>query len=60
MSDDLKHRGPPDTTKVNVNEAWEVKWWCNKWSVSETQLRTAVRAVGVETKNVAKYLGKNP
>jgi hypothetical protein len=58
MSDDLKHRGPPDTTKVNVHETWEVKWWCNKWGVSETQLRAAVRAVGVETKNVAKFLDK--
>lgn len=58
MSDDLTHRGSPDTTKVNVNEAWEVKWWCNKWGVSESQLRAAVRAVGVQSKDVAKHLGK--
>jgi hypothetical protein len=56
--DNLRHRGPPDTTKVNVNEPWEVRYWCSKWSVSEAQLRAAVRAVGVQSAAVARHLGK--
>jgi hypothetical protein len=58
MSDNLQHRGPPDTTKVNVHEPWEVRYWCGKWNVSEATLRAAVTAVGVETRNVARHLGK--
>ena len=58
MVDDLSLRGLPDTTKVNVNEDWEVRYWCKKWAVSELQLRVAVKAVGVETQKVAQFLGK--
>lgn len=58
MTDDLKHRGPPDTSRVNVNEAWEVRYWCGKWGCTEAQLRAAVKAVGVSSAAVARHLGR--
>ncbi|NEK15046.1 DUF3606 domain-containing protein [Rhizobium leguminosarum] len=58
MTDDLTKRRPQDARKVNVNEPYEVRWWCSEFGVTETQLRTAVTAVGVEAGNVAKRLGK--
>lgn len=58
MSDDLTKRGPPDQTRVNVNEPWEVKWWCSKFGCTEAQLRAAVKAVGVMVVNVRRHLGK--
>lgn len=58
MSDNLKNRGPQDRERVNVNESWEVDWWCGKWNITKAQLHAAVRAVGVMTKDVAKHLGK--
>jgi Protein of unknown function (DUF3606) len=58
MSDDLSKRKPQDSSKVNVNEAWEVQYWCKKFGVTEAQLRAAVRAVGVSSSAVQRYLGK--
>lgn len=58
MADDLKNRGPGDRSRVNVNEAWERAWWCNKWNVTEAQLRAAVAVVGVSSAAVARHLGK--
>ncbi len=58
MVDDLDKRGPADRQRINVNEDWEVTWWCRKFGVTEAQLRAAVKAVGVMAKDVARYLGK--
>ena len=58
MSDNLKKKGPPDRTRINVNEKWEVDWWCEDLGCSEAQLRAAVQAVGVMVVNVKRYLGK--
>jgi hypothetical protein len=58
MADDLGKRGPPDRSRINVNEPWEVKWWCNHFGCTEAQLRAAVREVGVMADDVRRYLGK--
>ena len=47
MADDLKNRGPQDRSRVNVNEDWEVTYWCKEFGCSEAELRAAVAAVGV-------------
>lgn len=58
MSDDLKNRGPQDRSRINVNEPWELRWWCSHFGVTEAQLREAVKAVGVMADAVRRYLGK--
>ncbi|WP_082494710.1 MULTISPECIES: DUF3606 domain-containing protein [unclassified Methylobacterium] len=58
MADDLDQRGPPDRQRINVNESWEVTWWCKEFGVTEAQLRAAVKAVGPMVKDVARHLGK--
>ena len=58
MGDNLNLKRPQDSSKVNVNEEWEVNYWTNKWSVTKTQLIAAVKAVGVSSVAVAKFLGK--
>ncbi len=60
MPDNLNIRGPQDPTKINVNEPWEVRYWTTKWNVTPEQLKLPVKAVGVRTPDVARYLGKNP
>lgn len=59
MADDLKIREPQDRNFVNVNEPWEVNWWCKKWGVTPDQLRAAVKAVGTSAAAVARHLGKS-
>jgi len=58
MGDTLNLKRPQDSSKVIVNEEWEVNYWTNKWSVTKTQHIAAVKAVGVSSVAVAKFLGK--
>jgi hypothetical protein len=58
MTDDLNIRQPQDGTKINVHEAWELKYWTKHLGVSEQQLRDAVKAVGVSVAAVKRHLGK--
>ncbi|CAM3450814.1 DUF3606 domain-containing protein [Bordetella sputigena] len=58
MPDNLQKRGPADASRVNVNEPWELSYWCGKFNVTPDQLRAAVRAVGVMVKDVQRHLGR--
>ncbi|RZI89382.1 MAG: DUF3606 domain-containing protein [Variovorax sp.] len=58
MSDDLSNRGAQDRSRININEAHEVRYWTDRFSVSETALRLAVAEVGVSADAVAQHLGK--
>jgi hypothetical protein len=58
MADNLTNRGPADRSRINVNETWEVAYWTRELGCTESQLRAAVRAVGVSVAAVRKYLGK--
>lgn len=57
MADDLKNRGPRDGDRVNVNEDWEVRYWCNEFGCTEQELRDAVRRAGVMVADVRRALG---
>ncbi len=58
MVDNLRIRQPLDRTKINLSESWEVEYWTKKWSITAAQLTAAVKAAGVQTAAVAKYLNK--
>ena len=60
MSDDPSKRGPADRSRVNIHEAYEVRYWCEKWGVTPEQLKTCVGKVGPMVKDVATCLGKSP
>lgn len=58
MADDLSDRGPQDRSRINIEESWEVRYWSQKFGVTEQQLKDAVRAVGQSAEAVQKQLGK--
>ncbi|CAB3833872.1 MULTISPECIES: DUF3606 domain-containing protein [Achromobacter] len=58
MSDDLSKRGPQDRSRINVNEAHELRYWTQALGVTEAQLREAVKAVGPSATAVREHLGK--
>ena len=58
MADDLNKRGPKDQSRVNVNEPWEVRYWCAKFKCTEAELKAAVKVVGSMASDVAKRLAK--
>jgi hypothetical protein len=57
MADDKTERGPADATRINVNEAYEMRYWTRALGVTEQKLRSAVAAAGVMAKDVRRYLG---
>ena len=58
MSVDLDRREPEDKFKINVHEEWELKYWARRFGVTKEKIKDAVKQVGVQTKDVAKHLGK--
>ena len=56
MADDLKQRGGQDRKRINVNEAYELRDWAEKFGVSPELVREAVKAVGDRAENVEKYV----
>ncbi|MBS0657616.1 MAG: DUF3606 domain-containing protein [Verrucomicrobia bacterium] len=58
MSDNPEKRGPADRTRVNVNEEHEVRYWTERFGVSEEQLREAVQKAGVMAEDVERVLRK--
>lgn len=47
-----------DRSRVNVSDAAEVTYWCEKFGCSQTQLRTAVKIVGVTVSKVRAHLAQ--
>ena len=47
-----------DRSKVNVGDAAELTYWCTKLACSETQLRAAVKMVGVTVSKVRAHLAQ--
>ena len=56
MADDLKNRGEPDRSRVNLKEVHEVQYWTRKLGVSAEQLQQAVKAVGPQASDVERHL----
>ena len=56
--DNLHKRGPQDRARVNVNEPWEVDYWCERLGVTPAKLRQAVKKAGPMAKDVRRELGK--
>ena len=46
MSDNLKRKKPEDPQKININQTWEIDYWCEKLGCSETKLCNAIDLVG--------------
>lgn len=59
MADNLQDRGAQDRARVNVNEPHEVRYWTEKFGVSEEDLIQAVTVVGVSAQEVERYLKKD-
>lgn len=59
MSDNLEKKGPQDSARINVNESHEVRYWTKALSISEEQLKEAVKQVGVSAAAVRAFVVKN-
>lgn len=58
MADNLQSKGPQDSSRVNINESYEVTYWTKKFNVSEMELITAVKEVGVSAEKLKAHFAK--
>lgn len=58
MSDNLKEKGPQDSSRISLSEDWEVRYWTEKLACSTLELKEAVKAVGNSAEAVKKYFKK--
>jgi hypothetical protein len=56
MTDDLSNKGMQDRTRINTNEDYEVRYWSEKFGVSQARLKAAVQKVGNSVSAVEKEL----
>ncbi|MCK6503966.1 DUF3606 domain-containing protein [Myxococcota bacterium] len=59
MPDDLSKRRPQDASRINLNQPYEVAWWCAEFGCTEAQLRAAVDIAGVGAEAVRAQLAKS-
>jgi len=58
MADDKSQVGGQDRTRINVNEDYEVEYWCKELDVTEMELLKAVEKVGDQADAVREFLGR--
>ena len=51
-----KDRVPADSSRVNLAEEWEVRWWCDRFGCTEVALRRAVGVVGPTAADIERNL----
>ena len=49
-------RAPADTSRVNLDEDWEVEYWCERFDVNEGTLRSCVMKFGPRADDVERNL----
>lgn len=58
MPNDLKNRGPLESSRINLDNEWEVGYWARVLGVTREELREAVGKVGVIAGDVRRYLAR--
>jgi len=56
MVDDTKKRQPEDPKRVNINQEWEIVYWCKKWAISREKLLKLVKEVGPMVADILRSL----
>ncbi len=59
MAGTLSRRHPQDSSRINIHEDWEVRYWTDRWQVPRQRLMETVKRVGLQVSDVAKALGKS-
>lgn len=59
MTDDKRNRGEPDRSRISLSEPYELKYWANRFGVTEEKLKKAVHSVGSLPTQVELWLQQN-
>ena len=53
---DKDQRQPEDLSRIGLDEEWEVRYWCSRYSVTDAELRACVVEVGPRSVDVEAKL----
>ena len=59
MSDDIRHRGEPDRSRISLSQEHELQYWIRVLGVSEWELRNAIQRAGNAPEEVRKFLRRH-
>jgi hypothetical protein len=57
MADDRTKPGEPDRSRINLNEDYEVRYWCKELRVTPDELRDLVAQHGNSVEKIRTALG---
>jgi hypothetical protein len=60
MADDPTKKGPQDRSRINLSEAYEIRYWTDKFRVTEGALEQAVKTVGSSAEAVEQFFKEHP
>src|SRR5258706_3838340 len=55
MTQELRN-DPADRSWIDISDEWQRRWWCNHFGCTNEELLAAIRAVGVKSDHVLKYV----
>ena len=58
MADDKTKQGPADSSRINLNEDYEVAYWTEALGITKEKLTEAVKEAGNSAKAVREHLEK--
>jgi hypothetical protein len=53
---DKNQRTPQDLSRIGLEEEWEVRYWCSRYSLTDPELRSCVAEAGPSTADVEAKL----
>jgi len=56
MADDLKQAGKADDARINIEQDHELRYWSEKFGVSQEELQSAVAKAGPLIRKVRQHL----
>lgn len=59
MPDNLNRRQPEDAKKINLNQPYEVRDWCDKFNCTEEELEAVTKKFKNNAEKVEEYLRNN-
>jgi hypothetical protein len=58
MLDNKSNRGPQDRSRINLNEDYEVRYWCREFRIAPDQLRELVQQLGNSAETIREAVNR--
>jgi hypothetical protein len=56
MTDNLKKKGKADDVRINIHQAYELRYWTKRFKITQKRLKEVVKKAGPLVINVQRLL----